>query len=71
MTTKKRLDVLEEARRKWEAEHLPIGEMFSCLNAVLGVVFDEAGPEVGGRIAGRIVGDKARRVDALSRRGQA
>lgn len=61
-----RVEALEAKRRKWEAEHLPASDIPGFLFAVLNVVFDEAGPDVGARVAGRIVGEKARRVAALA-----
>lgn len=61
-----RVQALEAKRAAWKADHLPLPDVSGFLFAVLGVVFDEAGPDVGARVAGRIVGEKAQRVAALA-----
>lgn len=63
---KARLGILEDKRRAWESEHLPLSDLPKFLQAVLDVVQQEAGQATFQRVAGRIVGDKLRRVAALS-----
>ena len=67
-----RLAQLEEreARRRKEAAGrrlLPLSEVFAYLLDVLNIVREEAGTEAVGRVAGRMIGEKLRRVDVLSR----
>ena len=65
-----RLDRLEAARRKWEAEHVPLPHVFAYLLDVLSIVQEEAGTAAFSRVAGRMVGEKLRRVEALRGRGR-
>ena len=67
-----RLAQLEEreARRRKEAAGrrlLPLSEVFAYLLDVLNIVREEAGTEAAGRVAGRMIGEKLRRVNVLSR----
>ena len=58
---------LEAAQAAWNAEHLPLSEVLGVLHEVLSVIGEEAGPDVAGRVAGRMIATKAQKVDALSR----
>lgn len=60
-----RVGKLEAKRRAFEASHVPRSDLPGFLFAVLEVVSQEAGPDVGGRVARRIVEAKAARVLAL------
>ena len=62
-----RLDRLEAERAAWEAEHLPLSEVLGVLGDVLGIIGEEAGPDVAGRVAGRMIAAKVQRVDLLHR----
>lgn len=62
-----RVGKLEAKRRAFDAAHVPLSDLPGFLFAVLGVVFDEAGPDVGGRVARRVVEAKAARLSALAR----
>ena len=62
-----RLDRLEAERAAWEAEHLPLSEVLSVLHEVLGIIGEEAGRDVAGRVAGRMIAAKVQRVDVLNR----
>lgn len=55
MTRRKRLDTLEAARRKWQAEHIPLREVPAYLRYMLGVIAEEAGSEAADRVAVRTV----------------
>lgn len=61
-----RLEALEARRQAWEAAHVPLSDVPGFLLAVLQIVEDEAGTETAGRVAGRMVGEKARRVARLA-----
>ena len=65
MTRRKRIDTLETARRKWQAEHIPMWHVSAYLLDVLNIVREEAGAEVAGHIGGRMVREKLQRVEAL------
>lgn len=62
-----RLGRLEAKRRAFLAEHVRVSDLPGLLFAVLDIVGQEAGPDVGGRVARRIVEAKAARVQALAR----
>ena len=62
-----RVSKLEAQRRAWDAEHLPLSEVLSVLREVLGIIGEEAGPGVAGRVAGRMIAAKARQVETLQR----
>lgn len=65
MSRRKRVERLEEQREAWEAAHLPLSHVSAFLFDVLTVVQEEAGKETCGRVAGRIVGAKLRRIEGL------
>lgn len=69
MSRAKRLAALEAQRAAWEAAHVPLSDLSVVLLAVLETVRDEAGTETAGRVAGRLIGQKLRRIEAL--RGRA
>ena len=62
-----RLHRLEAARAAWEAEHLPLSDLLSVLREVLVIIGEEAGRDVAGRVAGRMIAAKVQRVELLSR----
>ena len=62
-----RLSKLEAERAEWKREHLPLAEVFFYLEHMLQIVQEEAGQPTMSRIAGRMIGEKLRRVDVLSR----
>lgn len=62
-----RLARLEAKRRAFEAEHVRASDLPGFLLAVLDIVGQEAGPDVGGRVARRLVEAKAAQVQALAR----
>jgi hypothetical protein len=57
-----RLEALEEKRRAFEASHVRRSEVRAMFFAVVEVVEDEAGADVGARVAGRVVELQAGRV---------
>ena len=61
------MDRLEAERAAWEAEHLPLSDAMTVLRAVLQVISEEAGPDIAGRVAGRMIAAKGERVELLSR----
>lgn len=65
MSWDKRLSALEAAQA---AAHVPLSDLSGWLLAVLNIVSDEAGAETAGRVAGQLIGQKLRRIEAL--RGQ-
>ena len=60
-----RVEDLEEKRAQWEREHLPLSDVWGLYRAVLEIVGEEAGPDVGGRCAARLIEGKAARVHGL------
>ena len=62
-----RLERLEAAWAAWEAEHLPLSDLLSVLREVLVIIGEEAGRDVAGRVAGRMIAAKVQRVELLSR----
>ena len=63
-----RLSKLEAERAEWKREHLPLAEVFFYLEHMLQIVQEEAGQPTMSRIAGRMIGEKLRRVEALQQR---
>ncbi|WP_295817062.1 hypothetical protein [uncultured Deinococcus sp.] len=61
-----RVAALEAKRRAFDAAHIPFSEVSGFLLAVLEVVQEEAGQAAFQDVAGRIVGEKTRRVAALT-----
>lgn len=61
-----RVGRLEAKRRAFDAAHIPFTDVSGFLLAVLEVVQEEAGQAAFRDVAGRIVGEKARRVAALT-----
>lgn len=57
-----RLEALEAKARARAADRLPLSDLSGCLFAVLEVVGEEAGPDVGARCARRLLEEKAARV---------
>jgi hypothetical protein len=55
MTRSKRIDTLETARRRWEAEHVPLNDAPAVLRDMLRIIAEEAGPEAADRVAVRAV----------------
>ena len=62
-----RLSKLEAERAEWKRKMLPLAEVFFYLEHLLQIVQEEAGQPTMSRIAGRMIGEKLRRVDVLSR----
>ena len=62
-----RLSKLEAERAEWKKKNIPLAEMFFYLEHMLQIVQEEAGQPTMSRIAGRMIGEKLRRVDVLSR----
>ncbi|ACO46242.1 hypothetical protein DEDE109153_01075 [Deinococcus deserti] len=60
-----RLARLEAKRRAFEASHVRISDIPGFLLAVLQIVEEGGGPDTVGRVAGRLVSEKAQRVAAL------
>lgn len=67
MTTRKRLEKLEEAQREWERNHVvPMRDVVAFLHDLTLIVGEEAGQETAMRVLNRIVKAKAEQVDARS-----
>lgn len=62
----RRVRKLEDRRREWEADHVPLSDLPGFLFAVLQIVAEEAGRDTAGRVAGRMVGEKAAQVARLT-----
>ena len=63
-----RLSKLEAERAEWKKNNIPLAEVFFYLERVLQIVQEEAGQPAMSRIAGRMIGEKLRRVEALQQR---